>query len=148
MEIQHTIDIEELQPVIEGCRIPGMMLYGKATLVSADPSEKYAFYVKEVVIDGNFRLTASGAGVMGFPSAFRKLLFKAICDEIEDSRTAMGKWAQSEFSEAVDEGRDGDPDRAYDERRDAAFDFRGEPAAITTARRPDMSRKSRESANV
>lgn len=134
---QVTIEFEELQPVIEGCIVEGMMLYGKALLESSDSSEPHEFYVSEVTLDGSnggFVLSASGAGVMGFPSEFRKKLFRACVDAIENDRTDLGKRAQIEFSSAVDGESEPDTDAGYD-------DFRGEVPALRSAVRPGFDAK-------
>lgn len=132
-------DFEELTPVILGKVAKGMMLYGTATLESADPGEPHSFFVSSIELDGGIVLTADGGVPRGHHS-LSKDLFKAISEIIENDRHPLGRAAQDEFSEAVDGEREGDPDAARDERRDR---FMGEIPAITTARRPDMSRKSR-----
>jgi hypothetical protein len=86
-----------------------MMLYGTATLESADPSEPHAFYVSEVVLDGGLVLTPSGNVPKGHYS-LTKELFKAVADIIQNDKHPIGKFAQAEFGSAVDEGE-------YDSRR-------------------------------
>ncbi|MGX5719883.1 hypothetical protein [Shinella zoogloeoides] len=121
-EIEITVDFEEVEPVIEGIKVEGMPLYGTATLASSDPwGEPHEFYVKEIVLNGSgrgFRLDKDGTGAMGFPSPFRKVLFKALEDALTNDKTDLGKFMQASFSEAVRDAKEGNPDRAYDERRD------------------------------
>lgn len=121
-EIEITVDFEEVEPTIEGIKVEGMPLYGTATLASSDPwGEPHEFYVKEVVINGSgrgLRLDKAGTGAMGFPSHFRKALFKAVEDALTNGRTKLGQFMQASFSEAVRDGSDGNPDRAFDMRRD------------------------------
>ena len=97
-------DFEEIPLVGDG-----LMAWGTATLVHDGEGE---FYVSEIEINGK-TLDRSGTGYMGFPSAFNKALFSAIASQIENSADA-----QYEFSEKLRDYLAGDPDRAYDERRD------------------------------
>jgi len=101
------IEFGELQPVIDGVRVEGMMLYGKATLESAYPGEDDSFFVSEVTLDGGFHLTACGGVPKDHPS-FKKSLFRAIADEIQNEKTSIGRNAQATFSEAV-RGDDDEP---------------------------------------
>lgn len=93
-------EFEELQPVIDGVKVEGMMLYGTATLESAYPGEDDSFFVSEITLDGGMHLTACGTVPKDHPS-FKKELFRAIADHIQNEKTAIGRYAQAEFSEAV-----------------------------------------------
>lgn len=115
-EVVHEFEFEQLTPVIDNSIVKGMLLSGTAKLVSNDPiSEPHEFYVKSVDLDG-MRLVADNrlTGV----TTFNGKLFKAIADIIHNDRHPLGHAAQEEFSEVVEESRQPDPDRAYDERRD------------------------------
>ena len=105
------IEFEELQPVIDGVRVEGMMLYGKATLEAAYPDEDDSFFVSEITLDGGLRLTACGGVPKDHPS-FKKSLFRAIADEIQNEKTSIGRYAQACFSEAV-RGDDDEPATFY-----------------------------------
>lgn len=96
-EIQ--FEFEELQPVIDGVKVEGMMLYGTATLESAYPGEDDSFFVSEITLDGGLHLTACGKVPKDHPS-FKKELFRAIADQIQNEKTEIGRIAQAEFSEA------------------------------------------------
>ncbi len=130
---------EELTPVILGKVAKGMMLYGTAVLETSDPSDPHEFYVSSVVLDGGIVLTADGGVPRGHHS-IAKDLFEAVRAIIECDRTPLGRAAQEEFSDAVDGEAKGDPDAAYDARRDrmavAALDFRGEVPALQSALHP------------
>jgi len=117
-EYECNFDFDELVPTIEDTVIRGMMLYGTAVLASADPGEPDAFYVKEVIIDGGFRLLPSGAGEMGVPSEYRKLMFKAIASIIESDKNPTGRAAQECFTEERRADGVPDPDYLYDAMRD------------------------------
>lgn len=118
--ITHEIEFEELMPVIDDRRVKGMMLYGTAKLVSNDPeSDPKAFYVDEITIDGGLVLKRPRS--MREPSDLREMLFVAMAGQIESDRTDIGRYAQAEFSEAVEESRQPDPDRAHDEMRDRSL---------------------------
>lgn len=97
IEIQ--FEFEELQPVIDGLKVEGMMLYGTATLESAYPGEDDSFFVSEITLDGGMHLTACGKVPKDHPS-FKKELFRAIADQIQNEKTEIGRIAQAEFSEA------------------------------------------------
>jgi hypothetical protein len=109
MDTAIEFEFEELVPVLNDRIVTGMMLYGTATLESADPSEPHAFYVSEVVLDGGLVLTPSGNVPKGHYS-LTKELFKAVADIIQNDKHPIGKFAQAEFGSAVDEGE-------YDSRR-------------------------------
>jgi hypothetical protein len=118
-EIEITVDFEEVFPTIEGIKLDGMCLSGSAVLASSDPTgDRHEFYVKSVTIDGGMKTDAKGSGAMGFPSLFRKVLFKSVEDALTNDRTKLGQFMQAQFSEAVRDAQEGDPDRAFDERRD------------------------------
>lgn len=97
-------DFEEMQLCGDG-----IMAWGTATLIHDCDGE---FYVEEILLDGK-RLDRHGSGHFGFPSVVNKAIFHSIAIQIEESTHA-----QETFSEALRESRDGNPDRAYDERRD------------------------------
>lgn len=100
METTVNFDFEELVPVINNTVVRGMMLYGTATLESADPSDSHAFFVSHVVLDGGLVLTPDA------PShhILTKDLFKAVADILQNDKHELGKAAQVAFGEAVDEG--------------------------------------------
>ena len=115
--ITHEIEFEEMIPVIDDRRVEGMMLYGTAKLISNDPEcDPKAFYVDEITIDGGLVLKRPRS--MREPSDFREILFVAIASQIESDSTDIGRYAQAEFSEAVEDALQPDPDQAYDEMRD------------------------------
>lgn len=87
----------------------GLMAWGTATLVHDGDGE---FYVSDIMIGGK-RFTRNGYGSDQFFSTTNKDLFLTIAKQIEGSAHA-----QETFAEALREERAGDPDRAYDERRD------------------------------
>lgn len=101
--MEYEFTFKELVPVINDSIVSGMMLYGTATLESADPFEPHAFYVSEIVLDGGLVLTPSGDVPKGHHS-LTKDLFKAIADIIQNDRHPVGIRAQQEFGEAVDDG--------------------------------------------
>lgn len=121
-EIEHEIEFEELTPILNGNRITGMMLYGKAILASADPSEPHAFYVKSIRIDGGLLLERNGGRPRGHEQGTSGELFDTLAHQIESDRTEIGRLAQAEFADAVDEARQPDPDAWYDARRDARME--------------------------
>lgn len=102
METTVNFEFEELVPVINNTVVRGMMLYGTATLESADPSEAHAYYVSHVVLDGGLVLTPSGGVPRGHASITADL-FKAVADILQNDKHDLGKAAQVAFSEAVDE---------------------------------------------
>lgn len=97
-------EFEEIQLVGDG-----LMAWGTATLVEDGDGE---FYVSSIVIAGK-TFTRHGYGSDQFFSATNKDIFLTIAKQIENS-----KHAQETFGEALSENRQGDPDRAHDERRD------------------------------
>jgi len=118
--ITHEIEFEELIPVIDDRRVEGMMLYGTATLVSNDPeSDPKAFYVDEITIDGGLVLKRPRS--MREPSDFSEILFVAIAGQIESDSTDIGRYAQAEFSEAVEAVSEPDPDQARQQQIDHEF---------------------------
>lgn len=100
--MEYSFEFEELVPVINDRIVSGMMLYGTATLESADPFEPHEFYVSRIVLDGGWALTPSGNVPRGHESV-EKTLFKAIADIIQNDKHPVGKRAQEEFGEAVDD---------------------------------------------
>ncbi|MBW8282491.1 MAG: hypothetical protein K0M55_02720 [Rhizobium sp.] len=117
--ITREIEFEELVPVIDECRIEGMMLYGTATLASNDQeNEPRDFYVREVDLSG-FHIDRPRD--MRFPVTFRDKLFVAIASQIESMATHIGRYAQAEFSEAVESASEPDPDQAHQQRIDDQF---------------------------
>ena len=99
--MEYEFTFEELVPVINDRIVSGMMLYGTATLESADPFEPHEFYVSQIVIDGGWVLTPSGNVPRGHESV-EKTFFKAIADIIQNDKHPVGKRAQLEFGDAVD----------------------------------------------
>ena len=97
-------DFEEMQLCGDG-----LMAWGTATLVHDSDGE---FYVSAIMIGGK-KFTRNGYGSDNFFSATNKGIFMTIAKMIEESSDA-----QLTFAKALDEERAGDPDRAYDERRD------------------------------
>jgi len=117
VELEHTIDIEELTPTIEDDEMKGVMIFGKAVLAQNDPTgEPTEFYVKRIILDGDVVLRPDNrlTGV----TTWKGTLFKAIADQIQNDRTDIGRFAQAEFNEVVKDARQPDPDQAYDEMRD------------------------------
>ena len=115
--IEHTIDIDELVPVIEDDLIQGIQLYGKAILTQSDPEgEDTCFYVKKVILDGDYVLVPDNPN--SNHRTFKGMLFTAVAEQIESDKTAIGKFAQAEFNGAVEEANQPDPDQAYEEMRD------------------------------
>lgn len=109
----------------------GLMADGVATLESAGDGYEGEFFVSRIKFTKGPTLSFRHI----LKHSHHAWLFNVIATEIEASSHAQAAW--DEFEQGL---KAGDPDRLHDERRDAAFDFRGEPAALTTARRPDMSR--------
>lgn len=101
--MEFTFEFEELVPILDDRIVTGMMLYGKAILESADPSEPHEFFVSSVELDGGFVLTPSG-GVPNGHHSISKDLFKAVAAVIQNPKHPIGKAAQMGFGEAVDEG--------------------------------------------
>lgn len=101
--MEYSFEFEELVPVINDRIVTGMMLYGTATLESADPYEAHEFYVSQIELDGGMVLTPSGDVPKGHHS-IAKDLFKAIADIIQNPKHPVGKRAQAEFGDFVDEG--------------------------------------------
>jgi hypothetical protein len=103
MDTAIEFEFEELVPVLEDRIVTGMMLYGKAVLESADPSDAHEFFVSSVELDGGLVLTPSG-GVPAGHHSISKDLFKAVAAIIQNPKHPIGKQAQMEFGEAADEG--------------------------------------------
>lgn len=101
--MEYSFEFEELVPVINDRIVTGMMLYGTATLESADPYEAHEFYVSQIELDGGMVLTPSGDVPKGHHN-IAKDLFKAIADIIQNPKHPVGKRAQAEFGDFVDEG--------------------------------------------
>lgn len=101
--MEYTFEFEELVPILEDRIVTGMMLYGKAILESADPSEPHEFFVSSVELDGGLVLTSSGGVPKGHHS-ISKDLFKAVAAVIQNPKHPIGARAQMEFGEAADEG--------------------------------------------
>jgi hypothetical protein len=57
---------------------------------------------------------------LGFPSAFEDELFKRISTAIENPKTEIGKRADGDWADLVEDSKAGDPDRKHDERQDHA----------------------------
>lgn len=118
MEVTCEFEFEELNPVVNDRLFKGVMLYGTATLVSADPeSDPHSFYVRSIELDGGVVLV-KGGGIPNGHHSFEKDLFKAIADIIQNDRHPIGRAAQANFGEAVDESRQPDPDAWRDQRQD------------------------------
>jgi hypothetical protein len=110
--VEITIEFEEISPVENGHLVDGIMLCGRATLTSADPTERHSFRVTRIELGSArrpYRLSPHGA---------YRGLHEAICAEIYNDRSATGRAAQDAFAEAADAECEPDLDRAYDERRD------------------------------
>lgn len=135
--MEYQFDFEELVPVLSDRIVTGMMLYGTATLESADPSEPHAFYVSEVVLDGGLVLTPSGNVPKGHYS-LTKELFKAVADIIQNDKHPIGKFAQAEFGSAVDEGEY--DSRSYNSLRTMAYTDAGRPEPSVFRDRPGLSK--------
>ncbi|SOC45727.1 hypothetical protein SAMN05892877_117116 [Rhizobium subbaraonis] len=97
-------EFEEIQLVGDG-----LMAWGTATLVEDGDGE---FYVSEIQICGK-TFNRHGYGSDQFFSSTNKDIFLTIAKQIETSQHA-----QETFGEALGDYRQGDPDRAHDERRD------------------------------
>ena len=96
-------DFEEVRVFGEG-----LMAWGTATLVHDGGGE---FYVSTLTLtNGTHLVRHVGAGI---GNTFSKRLFDLIAIEIEND-----SHAQDFFRNAMEEGSEPDPDRAYDERRD------------------------------
>lgn len=109
--MQHEFSFEEIIPHINGKRVTGWPLHGKATLAQDDLSDdKTAFFVSEVEIDGGFIIRPRDR------NPILSQIFDAVAKRIEDASTKLGQAAAEEFASLVTS--EPDPDRAYDERRD------------------------------
>lgn len=95
-----TFDFEELSISLLGEKVPGVMLYGTATLCGDDAEE---FFVSAIMLGGGPLLRPRGAGAMGAPAPFEEELFKRIAAVIEDSATSAGKAAQAHWCDHVAE---------------------------------------------
>ena len=107
-------DFEELNIVVCGKMADGIMIYGTATL----EGDEDGFSVDTVKIEHGPLLRRRGNGHLGFPAAFEDELFNRIASVIENPKTAIGAHAEREWNSLIEERREGDPDRRYDERRD------------------------------
>lgn len=83
-----------------GRPITGIMLYGTASLESADPNDPHSFYVASITLEGAASMRRSAE--LNKPSSFDGMLFAKIADELENSKTELGRLAQAEFSEKVE----------------------------------------------
>lgn len=72
------------------------------------------FFVKQIVLSNGTRLVEKGNGPLGFPNAVRDGIATIIIDEIIKSDHAADF-----FHRAKEEASQPDPDRYYDERRNA-----------------------------
>ena len=85
-----------------GREIYGILIDGTAYLEpSNDPGfgDRHEFYVERIEILGGLGITHKQAKAS--PTGFNGVLFKAIADLIENSKTGIGQDAQAMFSEAV-----------------------------------------------
>lgn len=89
----------------------GMLLYGTAYLQSTGDGE---FFVQSVQLDGGAWLTPSREG-----STLEAKLYREIAAVLYDDSTPYGAKAAEDWALEMAELRLGDPDRAYDERRDS-----------------------------
>ena len=100
--MEYQFEFTDLIPVIQDSIVTGMKLDGVATLETAEEDERsHEFYVSSIVLDGGYLLTPSG-GVPNGHHSIRKDLFKAIADIIQNNKHPVGKRAQLEFGDAVD----------------------------------------------
>lgn len=91
----HEFEFQELTPRdARGRPVLGIMLYGTAELVSNEGSDPHEFYVASVTLDGGSVLDQRGP--------FDGVLFRKIADELENSKTELGRLAQAEFSGVVE----------------------------------------------
>lgn len=88
---------------------PGIFAAGTATFVEDGDGE---FYVSQIVIGGK-RFTRNGYGSERFFSTTNKNIFLLISEHFENDSNA-----QVAFGESLEKGSDGNPDRAFDIRRD------------------------------
>ncbi|UNK39343.1 hypothetical protein MNR02_06460 [Shinella sp. H4-D48] len=88
---------------------PGIFAAGTATFVEDGDGE---FYVSQIVIGGK-RFTRNGYGSERFFTTTNKNIFLLIADHFENDARA-----QLAFAEALADGSGGNPDRAFDVRRD------------------------------
>lgn len=104
----------------------GMLLYGKAYLQSTGDGE---FWVQSVQLDGGAWLhPVRESGTLAGK------LYKEIAAVLYDDSTPYGEKAAETFAVAWADYRRGDPDRRYDDRRDAlAAITASEPAAMMAA---------------
>lgn len=87
----------------------GLMACGTAELVHDGDGQ---FYVDAIHIGGK-RFTRNGYGSDKFFSSTNKDIFLMIAEKLENDTRV-----QLKFGEAMENGADGNPDRAFDERRD------------------------------
>lgn len=114
--LEHHLEFEELKIPVCGKNSSGLMLYGTATL----SGDEDGFSVVFIELGNGTHLRPRGNGGGGFPAPFEDELFKRIAAVIENPKTAIGKMAEREWADVVEDAKIGDPDRAYDERRDHA----------------------------
>ena len=112
--LEHHLEFEELKIPVCGKNSSGLMLYGTATL----SGDEDGFSVVFIELGDGTHLRPRGNGGGGFPAPFEDELFKRIATVIENPNTVIGAWASREWAEVVEDANSGDPDRAYDERRD------------------------------
>jgi hypothetical protein len=112
--LEHHLEFEELKIPVCGKNSSGLMLYGTATL----SGDEDGFSVVFIELGNGTYLRPRGNGALGFPAAFEDELFKRIAAVIENPKTDIGNYAAGEWADVVEDAKAGDPDRAYDERRD------------------------------
>lgn len=87
----------------------GIYASGTATFVEDGDGE---FYVSQIIIGGK-KFTRNGYGSERFFTTTNKNIFLLIAEHYENDITT-----QLAFGEALEKGSDGNPDRAFDIRRD------------------------------
>jgi hypothetical protein len=89
----------------------GMLLYGTAYLQSAGDGD---FWVQSIELDNGTWLRSVREG-----QTLNALLYREIAAVLYDDSTDYGAKAAEAWGEAWTQSRRPDPDRSYDERRDA-----------------------------
>lgn len=102
------IEFEEICPRNKhGKPITGIMLSGTAWLESSNDEgfgEPHEFYVDTILVEGGNPINLQHA--RAHPGSFDAVIFKAVADEIENSKTEKGRYASAMFSEAVEAERE------------------------------------------
>jgi hypothetical protein len=95
------IEFQEICPRTDtGREIEGCMFSGEAELRYNENGDRREFYVSAIRLNGGLWITRKQALMIG--SSFDAVVFKTVANELENSKTEHGRYAQSAYSDQVE----------------------------------------------